>query len=416
MATSPAHNPFRIGIPVTGVYFTDRAAETGRVASTLREPGARLLVVGERRVGKTSILLRGIERVRRAGGRAFLVDCGTAGSAIEIANRLLTAATQSLGRDWAATASDLARRARGRVQLGTDITGHATVSFEPTFAADPASQLDALATVLDALDARARRERRVIGVVLDEVQRLTDVLGGDAGEWALRALLQHHQHLAYVLAGSEPTVLAAMQGHGRAFHQQLSLLTVGPMDTIHFAKWIDERAARAALPVSRLGRACVTLAGPRTRDVMQLARAAFAAAAAAKPAGAAAAADGQTLAAAGFVDLVAEQFDPFRSLWDGLARTRQQVLRALAVGDVGLTTERARRSYGLGSSGAVASALEALRASRIVVRSDAAPAGYAFDNPYFRGWVIGNTLPDLGISLPMTHLARARPTLSQPEP
>lgn len=414
MALSSALNPFRIGIPVTGAFFTDRAAETGRVASTLREPGARLLVVGERRVGKTSILLRGIERVRRAGGRAFLVDCGTAGSPIEIANRLLTAATQSLGRDWAATASDLARRARGRVQLGTDITGHATVSFEPTFAADPASQLDALATVLDALDARARRERQVIGVVLDEVQRLTEVLGGDAGEWALRALLQHHQHLAYVLAGSEPTVLAAMQGHGRAFYQQLSLLTVGPMDTIHFAKWIDERAARAEVRVSGLGDACVALAGPRTRDVMQLARAAFAAAAGAK--GGSAAADGPMLAAAGFVDLVAEQFDPFRSLWDGLARTRQQVLRALAVGDVGLTTERARRSYGLGSSGAVASALEALRASRIVVRSDAAPAGYAFDNPYFRGWVIGNTLPDLGISLPMTHLARARPTLSQPAP
>ena len=47
--------------------------------------------------------------------------------------------------------------------------------------------------------------------------------------------------------------------------------------------------------------------------------------------------------------------------------------------------------------------------------SDVAPAGYAFDNPYFRGWVIGNTLPDLGISLPMTHLARARPSLGQPQ-
>lgn len=406
--TAPASpNPFRIGVPVTGPYFTDRAAETGRVASTLRESGARLLVVGERRVGKTSILLRGVERVRRAGGRAFLVDCGTAGSPIEVANRLLTAATRALGRDWAATATDLARRARGRVQLGTDASGHATVSFEPTFAPDPSAQLDALATVLDTLDARARRERRVIGVVLDEVQRLTEVLGGEAGEWALRALMQHHQHLAYVLAGSEPTVLAAMQGHARAFYQQLSLLTVGPMDTTHFATWIDERAARARLRAPGLGRACVILAGPRTRDVMQLARAAFAVARAA-------AADGPTLAAAGFVDLVAEQFDPFRSLWDAMARTRQQVLRALAVGDVGLTTERARRSYGLGSSGAVGSALEALRASRVIVRSDAEPAGYAFDNPYFRGWVIGNTLPDLGISLPMTHLARARPPLGQP--
>jgi len=392
---------------VTGAYFTDRATETGRVADTLREPGARLLVVGERRVGKTSILLRGVERVRRAGGRAFLADCGTAGSPVEVANRLLTAATHALGRDWATTANDLARRARGRIQLGTDAAGHPTVSFEPTFATDASSQMEALATVLDTLDARARRERRTIGIVLDEVQRLTEVLGGERGEWALRALMQHHQHLAYVLAGSEPTVLAAMQQHGRAFYQQLSLLTVGPMEPAHFAKWIDERAARAGLRAPGLGNACVHLAGPRTRDVTQLARAAFASSGGAGARRSAVDADGAALAQLGFVDLVAEQSDPFRSLWEGMARTRQQVLRALAVGDTGLTTGRARQAYGLGASGVVGSALEALRATRIVVRSDAALAGYTFDNPFFRGWVIGNALPDLGIALPMTHVARA---------
>jgi hypothetical protein len=398
-------NPFRIGVAVSGPFFTDRAAETTRVADTLREAGARLLVVGERRVGKTSVLLRSIERVRRTGGRAFLVDCGTAGSAVEIANRLLSSATHALGRDWAATANDLAKRARGRIQLGTDRAGSPTVSFEPTFGTSTADEHDALATVLDALDARAKRERRVIGIALDEVQRLTATLGGEAGEWVLRGLLQHHQHLAYVLAGSEPTLLAAMQGHGRAFYQQMSLLGIGPIDSAHFARWIDDRANRAGLRAPGLGAACIALAGPRTRDVAQLARAAFAAA----PSKTTRASQrttltGAKLAEVGFADLVAEQADPFHALWEGLARTRQQVLRALAVGDVGLTTDAARRAYGLGSSGAVGSALEALRETRVVVRAAGAAAGYAFDNPYFRGWVITHTLPDLGLALPITHL------------
>lgn len=398
-------NPFRIGVAVRGLFFTDRAEETARVADTLREGGARLLVVGERRVGKTSVLLRGIERVQRADGHAFLVDCGTAGSALEIANRVLSAATRALGRDWAATANDLSRRARGRIQLGTDPVGTPTVSFEPTFANEPTAHSEALATVLDALDARAKRERRIIGIALDEVQRLTAILGGETGEWVLRGLLQHHQHLAYVLAGSEPTVLSAMQGHGRAFYQQMSLLTIGPMDPAHFARWIDDRAASAGISAPGLGLACLTLAGPRTRDVTQLARASFAAAL--STAGARIPrkkVSGSDLAQIGFVDLVHEQADPFRGLWDGLARTRQQVLRALAVGDVGLTTESARRAYGLGASGVVASALEALRDTRIVVRAAEAPSGYAFDNPYFRGWVIENTLPDLGLALPVTHV------------
>ncbi|MDB4915851.1 MAG: ATPase [Gemmatimonadetes bacterium] len=399
-------NPFRIGVAVRGVFFTDRADETARVADTLREGGARLLVVGERRVGKTSVLLRSIERVQRAGGHAFLVDCGTAGSAVEIANRVLSAATGALGRDWAATANDLSRRARGRIQLGTDLSGSPTVSFEPTFAADATAHADALATVLDALDARAKRERRIIGIALDEVQRLTAILGGEAGEWVLRGLLQHHQHLAYVLAGSEPTVLSAMQGHGRAFYQQMSLLAIGPIDPAHFARWIDDRSGRAGVVAPGLGAACLALAGPRTRDVTQLARAAFAAALSAgvtRPPRKKI--TGPELAAIGFVDLVHEQADPFRALWEGLARTRQQVLRALAVGDTGLTSEAARRMYGLGASGVVTGAIEALRNTRLVVRAADTPAGYAFDNPFFRGWVIENTLPDLGLALPATHLA-----------
>jgi hypothetical protein len=400
-------NPFRIGVAVRGAFFTDRADETARVADTLREGGARLLVVGERRVGKTSILLRSIERVQRAGGHAFLVDCGTAGSALEIANRVLSAAARALGRDWAATANDLTKRARGRIQLGTDPSGSPTVSFEPSFAADVAAHPEALATALDALDGRAKRERRIIGIALDEVQRLTSILGGESGEWVLRGLLQHHQHLAYVLAGSEPSLLSAMQGHGRAFYQQLSLLTIGPIDPVHFARWIDDRANRAGVAAPGLGAACLALAGPRTRDVTQLARAAFAASTAASRSRESTA-RGDVLAQTGFVDLVHEQADPFRSLWESLARTRQQVLRALAVGDVGLTTDAARRSYGLGASGVVASAVEALRSSRVIIRDSSAAAGYAFDNPFFRGWVIENALPDLGIGLPVTHRPAAR--------
>ena len=407
-------NPFQIGVAVRGSFFTDRAAESARVADTLTEAGARLLVVGERRVGKTSILLRGIERVHRAKGHAFLVDCGTAGSAVEIANRILSAATHALGRDWSATIADLTWRTRARVQLGTDPTGAPTVSFEPSFSADPSVQQDAIATVLDALDERAKRERRTIGIALDEVQRLTAVLGGESGEWVLRGLMQHHQHLGYVLAGSEPTVLSGMQGHGRAFYQQLTLLTIGPMDSAHFGRWIDDRAARNGVSATGLGDACLTLAGPRTRDVTQLARAAFAIGSATDTA--ASHADGRALATRAFIDLVAEQSDPFRALWEGMARTRQQVLRALAVGDMGLTTEAARRTYGLGSSGAVASAVEALRGTRTIVRADRAVAGYAFDNPYFRGWVIENALPDLGISIATTHVPPIKPAEAQRQP
>ncbi len=411
-------NPFVIGVVVRGAAFTDRAAETARVAATLGEPGARLLVSGERRTGKTSILLRAVEAAARRGTDTAVVDCGTAGTPVEVANRLLTQSIRAFGRDWGAAVSSLGRSLTLRLQVGADaLTGLPTVSLEPGAASLPrAAQPGVLEDVLRALDARAAEGRRPFGIVLDEGQRLLLALGGDggeadaareAGEWRLRGVLQDLPHIAVVLAGSEPTLLAAMQGHGRAFYQQFTHLHIGPIAEDHFGRWIEDRAASAGVHAPGLGSACISLAGPRTRDVVQLARAAFARASlepalwrsrARRPTEALPA-----LAAAAFADVVADQADPFRGTWDGLALGRQQVARAIAAADAGLTTAATRVRFGLGVSGPVTKAVQALAAQRLVVRDPSMPSGWAFDNPFFRGWVVANALPDMGLSLPITH-------------
>lgn len=43
----------------------------------------------------------------------------------------------------------------------------------------------------------------------------------------------------------------------------------------HFARWIDERMAESRRKAPGLGRRCIEIAGPRTRDVVQLARSAW---------------------------------------------------------------------------------------------------------------------------------------------
>ena len=67
-------NPLRIHGVVSGEHFTDRADEVGRIVAVLREPGAKLLVYGPRRMGKTSAILRAVERVEEEGGHALLAD------------------------------------------------------------------------------------------------------------------------------------------------------------------------------------------------------------------------------------------------------------------------------------------------------------------------------------------------------
>ena len=66
----------------------------------LREPQGKLLVTGPRRMGKTSTLARAVERLRRDGDAALLADLSTATTTVDLANRVLAAATASLGRRW----------------------------------------------------------------------------------------------------------------------------------------------------------------------------------------------------------------------------------------------------------------------------------------------------------------------------
>ena len=408
-------NPFIIGVVVRGPAFTDRAAETAAVVVALREPGARLLVTGERRMGKTSVLRRAAEGATRRGGGAALVDCGTAGTPVEVANRVLTQAARAIGRDWGRAVSDLGRTLSLRLQVGTDPqTQLPTVSLEPSAAAIPrAEQPRMLEDVLRALDARAARLRRPFGILLDEVQRLIVALGADAsresdalvaGEWRLRGILQELPHLSVVLAGSEPTLFAAMQTHGRAFYQQFTPLHIGPIAAEHFSRWIDARASGAGLKITGIGAPCLELAGPRTRDVVQLARAAFSRGVEdRRPKRGRARGEGHSLVATAYADVVASQADPFRGTWESLAGGQQQVLRAVAAADAGMTTGATRVRFGLGASGPVIKALAALADQRLIARDQSAGPDWTFDNPFFRGWVVANALPDIGMFLPITH-------------
>src|SRR5438270_1214389 len=399
-------NPFRIHGAVTGGYFTNRAVEIKRIAETLREPSAKLLVFGERRVGKTSTLLAAIERVRAKRGTAFLVDLSTASNVSDVATRVLEGAAQGLGRGWKDFADAVGRHVKATLSVRPDAgTGLLIPSLQvETRRAELGEQQRTLGQVLDALEDLASRKKTTIGVVLDEVQELA-ALGGDQAEWHLRGVIQHHHHVSYVLAGSRPSVLREMISEGRAFYGMLDTMAFGPIEPEHLAAWIDSRLASSKVPARGIGAACVALAGPRTRDVVQLARKVYDVSLASRKRRAGA----ETVAAA-FSELVDDLDDAFHAQWEDASAVQRDVLRAVAAARSGLTTEQTRTEFALPASGSVTKAVTTLVEERRLVKADGAPSGYAFDSPYFRGWVIRNTLADIGMSLDET----TPPAMSRP--
>jgi RecA/RadA recombinase len=371
-------------------YFTNRADELAKITATLREPSAKLLVYGPRRMGKTSAILRAIARHQTEGGVAFLADLSTASTLVDIANRILESAGKALGRKWKDSLQDLVQNIGFKLTLTPDPgSGIITPSFDLGLRSAPGDeQQGSLTRTLEAVETLARDKNTTIGIALDEFQEIQR-FGGEAAEWQLRGIIQRHQHVSYVLAGSEAHVIERMLDQGRAFYGLVDQLRFGPMDEAHLAAWIDDRMTRAGVRAAGVGQLIIQKARPRTRDIVQVARQCFDTC---RTSGQANAADVE----AAFDDVVAEQESPFQSLWSRLTPPQQNVLRAVAADQEGLTTRASLQRYGLTSSGAATRTAGALVDSGSLLKAES-NTGYVFDSPFFGRWVFTAALGDLGL-------------------
>ncbi len=394
MSTSEQSNPFRIHGVVSDQFFTDRAAELVRIRRTLEEAGAKLLVYGPRRMGKTSALVRALERHESKGGVGFLADMSTASTLVDIANRILGAAGQALGRKWKDSIGDFVERLGLTITLTPDPgTGLIVPSLDVRLRSAPLEeQRTSLSKTLDSIDSLARARKTTIGIVLDEFQEIQR-FGGDAAEWHLRGIMQHHQHVSYVLAGSQAHIIERMLDKGRAFYGLADQLEFGPIDAAHLAAWIDDRMSRGGVNAAGVGAEIVGVAGPRTRDIVQVARRCF------DTCRMTGQADRPAVAAA-FEDVVDEQEALFQSMWNGLTGQQQNVLRAIAAALEGLTTRASIQRFGLTTSGAATNTAAAMIEAGFLVKSPTR-TGYGFENPFFSRWVRRETMADLGAAVPL---------------
>lgn len=382
-------NPFRVHGVVTDEFFTDRADELSRIGRVLSEPGAKLLVYGPRRMGKTSALVQAIARHESDGGIAFIADVSTASTLVDIANRILEAAGRTLGKRWRDVISDFVARIGLTLSLTPEpTTGLILPSLDVGLrSASLEEQRRSLGQTLDAIDALAAQRGVNMGIVLDEFQEIGR-FGGESAEWHLRGVIQHHQHVSYVLAGSEAHIIERMLDKGRAFYALADHLRFGPIEPDHMARWIDSRLEDGRVRSTGVGDEVVREAGPRTRDIVLVAREVWDSAV---TSGAATSAD--VLEAVD--DVVAAQEALLESLWLGLTPLQQNVLRAVAANTDGLTTAASLRKYGLGSSGSTTNAASSLVNAGHLAKGESR-SGYIYDSPFLRRWVELNTLADVG--------------------
>lgn len=373
-------NPFRIGERVSGEHFTDRADEVARIVRAMRHP-SRLLVYGPRRMGKSSAIEVARERVRADSGIVVRADLGGATSVAEVADRLLTSVAREVRqpepwlREWIAALS---------LELTADPSGAPVLRLRSH--RTKGERLPGLGDVLDRLDVLAGEGDRPVCVVLDEFQRLVE-FGPERAAWELRDVIQGHHRLSYVCAGSEEGVIEALTDRDGPFHGAFERLWMGPLPREHFARWIDDRLRGSGVEAPQgLGEAAIARAGPRTEDVLKLARQLWFRGAASG-----------RLASEDFdralEDIVRADRGLFEKLWSGLTPHQRNVLRAVAAEVEALTGADVRERYDLRSGSAVSQAVEAMVARGLLARTS--EGRVVLDDPFFAAWVRSETPPGL---------------------
>ena len=99
--------------------------------------------------------------------------------------------------------------------------------------------------------------------------------GGETAEWDLRGIIQRHGNISYLFAGSREHLIHRMILNKGALHKLFDKMPFGPMDAEYLANWIDSRLSSAGIKAAKVGADIAGAAGPRTRDIVQVARKCF---------------------------------------------------------------------------------------------------------------------------------------------
>lgn len=381
-------NPFRIGEHVSGYHFADREEEIARTRLAMLS-ASPLLVYGQRRMGKSSMILNAAESARTGRPKPIIVsvDVATATNLYDVSARLLRSLYQET-RWLRLRLEDLLGGLAPRVTVKLDERGGPpaiTFGIDRRTASDEERRL-AFESVFERLSQIREETGRPVAVVLDEFQAVRS-FEGESSEWHLRDVIQRHGDLAFVCAGSQESLIHDLIGPKRAFYKMFDLLPLGPIDTVVFANWLEERLARGSGVEAGVGLELQRLAGPRTQDVIQVARQLyFRGVAARRPVA-------PSDVREAVQDVVRAETPLLRSLWSQLSAQQQDVLRVVALGVEQLYSADVRDQYALPSASSVHKAVDALIVRGLLVKVDEA---VGFDSPFFLNWVRTEVAPDLG--------------------
>lgn len=366
-------NPFKYGCVVEGEYFCPRPT-LERDLGKFVEAGQNVVVQGERRMGKTSLIKKTVGAI--GGMRLLYVDLYCIRTLSDFCRRVMVGVGGTSERmPFLRKALSLANRLRPALSFDS-ITGSPSISVDVRAANEP----DSLGVVMSMVRKLASEEK--LCVVFDEFQDILDLQDSQSVLAEMRSTIQFQPDTPYLFSGSvRNEMMRIFDDSESPFFKSAVPFTVGAIDETDFARFIVARFEKGNRSIDESAAIeLVRRADYVTGDVQQLCEAIW------DSTESGAVVSSESVAAA--FDLVfSREQEAYGAAVRSLTPLQVAVLRALAAKrkEEGIFSEAFMSNLGTSSTGALRTAMKRLIAKRLVyMHGDECK----FTNPFFREWIL----------------------------
>lgn len=229
-------NPFRYGEVVTGPDFCPRP-QVSKVLREHLEDGHKIVLLGERRTGKTSLIHETVRKMRST--RLVYAQMWAVKSIEDIASRLLRALSSAQIRE----SSFLERVARSLAHLRPRIDFD-PVTGQPSITVTPGTRLEpsGLHGVFDFIEGLSKQHSLV--VALDEFQDVAALPDASAILGEIRGRIQTQRGVPYVFAGSMRHEMELIfRNPNSPFYKSLHVIELEGLPRTTFRRFLNKRFA-----------------------------------------------------------------------------------------------------------------------------------------------------------------------------
>lgn len=365
--------PFQYGSVVSGKNFCGRQ-ELLIDLQNFFETGQNVVLVGERRIGKTSSVF---EAAHHATRPVLFIDVLGVRSVDDLIQKILRGvfALENSGNFFQNLIKSLVAL---RPTFSPDpITGAMTIGISPGQQLTPES----VPAVLDVLAKVAARKSAI--VFFDEFQDILKIEGTPQAVIAqMRSRIQFLGDTPFVFAGSiRQDMEILFTSPDSAFFKSAVPIHLGPLTFEEFGPWLMDRFLQGDRMIDRdMMTSCFELCQSLPGDIQQLCEALWSCTQAGDKL------NRESLNRALALIYTREQ-KAYELALPSLKNIHLKVLRALAhQGGATPTSKKFMEETGVRHSNSITQALARLTSLRLIHQTE---HGWCFDNPFFRAWLLG---------------------------